>query len=252
MTVIWSKISGAILVRNWNVGHWAPKKRLTVLIALFLICAVIMAAAAVVIEARLQPDKDIALLQQQNRLLQETLWQEQSLQLAGELQRIYLGLLESVVIAKGVFEKESDVTHFFTALQNAALFNGWQHVQIGYSELQQAIALDVRATVSLLSLSSFWLTLQNSGNLFDIQQLEFKAANRPGSFTVQLQLLPLQAGGLPPATCEQHCLAPVATQQKQKGFLLRSRNNNEQLTPLTSDLQGRVSAARSEKAGASQ
>lgn len=247
-----SKLPFFISAGYWNAGCWTHKKRVMALVLLWLICALTMAVVVVVIEAHLRTDNDLDLLQQQNRLLQEALWQEQSLQMVSKQHGVYLGLLANAVIDSQYSEKASDVTHFVSALQNAALFSGWQHVQIGYSELQPAIVLDVQATVSLLSLSPFWLTLQDSGNLFDIQQLEFKAANRPGLYTVQLQLLPLQAGTLPPSTCLQQCLAPVVRQQKQKGFLLRSRNNSEHLTPLTSDPLGRVSAAKSESPGVPQ
>jgi len=252
MNARWSTLPLFIRTGYWNVGRWTHKKRVMALVLLWLICALTMAVVVVFIEANLRTDNDLDLLQQQNHVLQEALWQEQSLQMVSKQHSVYLGLLANAVINSQHSEKASDVTHFVSALQNAALLNGWQHVQISYSELQQAIVLDVQASVSLLSLSPFWLTLQSSGNLFDIQQLEFTAANRPGLYTVQLQLLPLQAGALPPSTCLQQCLAPVARQHKQKGFLLRSRNNSEHLTPLTSDLLGRVSAAKSENSGAPQ
>ena len=235
-----------------NVGHWPLKKRITGLFIVFLICAVLMNAVAAVIEAYIRIDGDIDLQRQQNLLLQDTLWQQQGRQLVSKQQQVYLGILETLVGTSQASIKASDITHFVNVLQNAAVFNGWQHLQIGYRELEDAVVLDVQATVMLVSLSPFWLALQDSGNLFDILQLEFKASDRAGLYAVRLQLQPLQAGRLPPSTCLQHCLAPAHRPQKQKGFLLRSGNNSEQLTPLASDSLGRVSAVKQASPGASQ
>src|SRR5690606_6314090 len=118
---------------------------------------------------------DIDLQHQQNLLLQDTLWQQQGRQLASKQQQVYLGILETLVSARQMSGQASDITHFVNVLQNAAVLNGWQHLQVGYRELEDVVVLDVQATVLLLSLSPFWLALQDSGNLFDILQLEFKA-----------------------------------------------------------------------------
>jgi len=222
-------------------GRWPALMRLLVLVAVAVFFAAVSTAAGLLSRERLFVSV-AELAEQQSRLqqLQTLLESEQLLQLQNRRQQLYLQMLLSGTDQKSI--EATDVTHWLAALQDSALRSGWQPV-IGYNESADEVVLDLQASTEISTLPAFWLHLQRSGNLFAVRQLELKTSTRDHSLSVRMQLQPLLAGELPQtAWCERAGCEPRSPSRsfKQRGFLLRSTNNQEQLTPIASDGLGRI------------
>lgn len=235
-----------------EAGRWPVRIHVIIMMLAVLFCAALTTIVSVVTDRHLK--SDAARMERhlaENLASTEALWQLQASALAAEQQHIYLDVLARQFATRQPTSGVSDVTHYMDVLRRSALLGEWQQLAISYAGVEEAVELELRATLVPSSLSAFWSALQESGNLFDILHLALQVSERPGAFTVHLTLQPRLTGTLPDMTapekaectadrCELTVPAPVL---KHKGFLLRAYNNQEELTHLASDHKGRVSAA---------